>query len=53
MKKLDSVKSFIVKNRAVIAVGIVVTATIATVAIDVVMHRNDPDYPEALLENAK
>lgn len=53
MKKLDSVKSFVVKNRAVIAVGIVVTATFAAVAIDVVMHRNDPDYPDAILEAAK
>lgn len=53
MPKLDTVKSFVVKNRAVIAVGIVVTATIAAVAVDVVLHRNDLDYPEAVLEATK
>lgn len=52
MQKLTAVKSFIAKNRAVIAVGIVATATVAAVVIDVVM-RDEDSALEALKEAAE
>ena len=45
---LDRVKNFIAKNKPAIAVGIVATATIAAVVIDVVLRDNsDIEIPES------
>lgn len=51
MQKLDSVKNFIAKNRAAIAIGIVATATVAAVVIDVVMRDEDSTVVPTLESN--
>jgi hypothetical protein len=45
---LDRVKNFIAKNRPVIAIAIVATATVAAVVIDVTLRDNsDIEIPES------
>jgi len=39
---LDSVKKFVAKNRPVLAIAIVATATVAAVVIDVALRDNSP-----------
>lgn len=46
---IDKMKKFVVKHRAIIAVGTVAVATVAAVVIDVVMRDNEPFE----FENAK
>jgi hypothetical protein len=40
LKKLESAKNYIAKNKPLVAVAIVATATVAAVVIDVVMRDN-------------
>lgn len=49
MKKLTSLKTFVAKNKPLVAVVIVATATVAAIAIDVVM-RDEPFELETLTE---
>lgn len=46
---LDKIKTYIAKNKPVIAVGIVAVAAVATVVIDLAMRDNSPIE----FENAK
>lgn len=39
---LDRVKNYIAKNKPLVAVVIVATATVAAIAIDVAMRDNEP-----------
>ena len=39
---LDSVKKFVAKNKPVLAIAIVATATVAAVVIDVALRDNSP-----------
>lgn len=50
MKKLDNIKSFIAKNKPLVAVAIVATATVAAVAIDVIWRDNSPMFEDQLAE---
>lgn len=42
MKKLTDLKMFIVKNKPLVAVAIVATATVVGIAIDVAMRDDSP-----------
>lgn len=48
---LDRVKNFVAKNKPVLAIAIVATATIVGIAIDVALRENEPFQFDALKES--
>lgn len=50
MQKLTNLKNFIAKNKPLVAVAIVATATVVGIAIDVAMRDDSPLEFDALKE---
>jgi len=42
MNKLDKIKTFVAKNKPLVAIAIVATATVVGIAVDVALRDNSP-----------